>query len=165
MISIERTGADQIRLEGGYTPGLAKTVPGARFAPKKGNEPAHWVMPLSLAACHALRGRFGSQLRVGKALSSWARDAIAEEKRLLALGSASDADLLRIPDVSPILAKAMASRTYQRVAARFIAEGRKPTDPHPPAFATFEDGYRANCIVEAILESAGKGSVWTTVNY
>ena len=36
---------------------------------------------------------------------------------------------------------------------------------HPPAFATFEDGYRANCIVEAILESAQKGSVWTKVSY
>ena len=47
----------------------------------------------------------------------------------------------------------------------FIAEGKKPGDPHPPAFATFEDGYRANCIVEAILDSAGKGSVWTKVNY
>jgi len=47
----------------------------------------------------------------------------------------------------------------------FIAEGKKATDPHPPAFATFEDGYRANCIVEAILESAKKGSVWTKVNY
>jgi predicted dehydrogenase len=46
----------------------------------------------------------------------------------------------------------------------FIAEGRKPDDAHPPAFATFEDGYRANCIVEAILESAKK-SVWTKVNY
>ena len=34
----------------------------------------------------------------------------------------------------------------------FIAEGKKPGDAHPPAFATFEDGYRANCIVEAILE-------------
>ena len=43
----------------------------------------------------------------------------------------------------------------------FIAAGKKPTDAHPPAFATFEDGYRANCIVEAILESAKKGSVWT----
>ena len=40
----------------------------------------------------------------------------------------------------------------------FIADGRKPTDAHPPAFATFEDGYRANCIVEAILESAKAGS-------
>ena len=47
----------------------------------------------------------------------------------------------------------------------FIAEGRKPTDRHPPAFATFEDGYRANCIVEAILQSASKGSAWTKVEY
>ena len=47
----------------------------------------------------------------------------------------------------------------------FIAEGRKPTDTHPPAFATFEDGYRANCIVEAILESAKKGSAWVEVKY
>jgi predicted dehydrogenase len=47
----------------------------------------------------------------------------------------------------------------------FIAEGRKPSDPHPPAFATFEDGYRANCIVEAIVQSAHQGSVWTKVEY
>ena len=47
----------------------------------------------------------------------------------------------------------------------FIAEGKKPGDAHPPAFATFEDGYRANCIVEAILDSAAKGSVWTKVKY
>ena len=48
---------------------------------------------------------------------------------------------------------------------QFIADGKKPSDAHPPAFATFEDGYRANCIVEAILDSAKKGSVWTKVNY
>ena len=48
---------------------------------------------------------------------------------------------------------------------QFIADGKKPGDAHPPAFATFEDGYRANCIVEAILDSAKKGSVWTKVNY
>jgi len=47
----------------------------------------------------------------------------------------------------------------------FIAEGKKAGDPHPPAFATFEDGYRANCIVEAILQSAAKGSAWTKVDY
>jgi predicted dehydrogenase len=47
----------------------------------------------------------------------------------------------------------------------FIADGRKASDPHPPAFATFEDGYRANCIVEAILQSAKQGSVWTQVKY
>jgi predicted dehydrogenase len=46
----------------------------------------------------------------------------------------------------------------------FIAEGKKPSDAHPPAFATFEDGYRANCIVEAILQSAKQGA-WTKVLY
>jgi predicted dehydrogenase len=45
----------------------------------------------------------------------------------------------------------------------FIAAGKKPADPHPPAFATFEDGYRANCIVEAIMKSASQG--WTKVNF
>jgi predicted dehydrogenase len=47
----------------------------------------------------------------------------------------------------------------------FIAAGKKPGDPHPPAFATFEDGYRANCVVEAILDSARRGSAWTEVAY
>lgn len=47
----------------------------------------------------------------------------------------------------------------------FIQAGKKPSDAHPPAFATFEDGYRANVIVEAILDSAKKGGVWTKVNY
>ena len=41
---------------------------------------------------------------------------------------------------------------------RLHRRGRKPSDTHPPAFATFEDGYRANCIVEAILESAKAGA-------
>ena len=47
----------------------------------------------------------------------------------------------------------------------FIAAGKKPSDAHPPAFATFEDGYRANVIVETILASARNGSVWTKVQY
>ncbi len=47
----------------------------------------------------------------------------------------------------------------------FIAAGKKGTDPKPAAMATFEDGYRANAIVEAIVDSARQGSVWTKVNY
>jgi predicted dehydrogenase len=43
-----------------------------------------------------------------------------------------------------------------------IAAGR-PFRALPPAVATFEDGYRANAIVDAILESAGKGGAWTEV--
>jgi predicted dehydrogenase len=43
-----------------------------------------------------------------------------------------------------------------------IAAG-KPYRSLPPTVATFEDGYRANRIVEAILDSAKKGGVWTEV--
>ena len=46
----------------------------------------------------------------------------------------------------------------------FIADGKPPSAAHPPAFATFEDGYRANCVVEAILKSA-KAGAWTKVDY
>jgi predicted dehydrogenase len=43
-----------------------------------------------------------------------------------------------------------------------IAAG-KPYGPLPPPVATFADGYRANAIVEAILDSAQAGGVWTEV--
>jgi predicted dehydrogenase len=45
----------------------------------------------------------------------------------------------------------------------FIADGRAPGDPKPPAFATFEDGYHAASIVDAILDSHSRGGVWTKV--
>ena len=38
-------------------------------------------------------------------------------------------------------------------------------DKQPEIFATFEDGYRSNCIVEAILASAKRGGVWTKIEY
>jgi predicted dehydrogenase len=47
----------------------------------------------------------------------------------------------------------------------FIASGRKPDEPKPPAFATFEDGYRAACVVDAIVKSNADGGVWTKVQY
>lgn len=48
-----------------------------------------------------------------------------------------------------------------------IANKQNPVDPssaRPPAFASFEDGYRSACIVDAILESYAAGGVWTKVN-
>ncbi len=44
-----------------------------------------------------------------------------------------------------------------------IADGRRPSDPRPPAFASFEDGHHAACVVDAILQSSRRGGVWTTV--
>jgi predicted dehydrogenase len=47
---------------------------------------------------------------------------------------------------------------------RLIAEGPVSADTaHPPALATFEDGYRAACLLEAVLESHQRGGVWTRV--
>jgi predicted dehydrogenase len=46
----------------------------------------------------------------------------------------------------------------------FIAAGKRPSDPRPPAYANFEDGYRAAVIVDAILESHRQGGVWTRVD-
>jgi predicted dehydrogenase len=47
----------------------------------------------------------------------------------------------------------------------FIAAGKRPGPTTTHVCATFEDGYRANCIVEAILESAKQGGVWRQVEY
>ncbi len=60
---------------------------------------------------------------------------------------------------------ATAFHNVMRDIYTFIADGKGPTDPHPPAFATFEDGYRANCIVDAILASSAARGVWTKVAY
>src|SRR5439155_1714812 len=46
----------------------------------------------------------------------------------------------------------------------FIASGKAAGDQRPPAFATFEDGYRAAAIVDAMLESHRRGGVWTKVD-
>jgi predicted dehydrogenase len=45
--------------------------------------------------------------------------------------------------------------------------GAAPTANHsrPPAFATFEDGYRSACVVDAILKSHRAGAAWTPVTY
>jgi predicted dehydrogenase len=45
-----------------------------------------------------------------------------------------------------------------------IAAGSERSADRPPAFATFEDGYRATCIVDAILSSAKAGGAWTKVS-
>ena len=58
-----------------------------------------------------------------------------------------------------------AFRNVMKDVYTFIADGRPPDDPKPPAFATFEDGYRSACVVDAILESHAAGSAWTKVRY
>jgi predicted dehydrogenase len=58
-----------------------------------------------------------------------------------------------------------AFRNVMKDVYTFIADRRPPDAPKPPAFATFEDGYRSACVVDAILKSHAAGGVWTNVRY
>jgi predicted dehydrogenase len=57
------------------------------------------------------------------------------------------------------------SDAFRNVIADVYARITGHTDPgSPPSFPTFEDGYRAACLVDAVLDSHRRGSVWTTVD-
>jgi predicted dehydrogenase len=46
----------------------------------------------------------------------------------------------------------------------YAAVALKPSDRPPAAFATFEDGYRVACLIDAVLDSHRRGGVWTGVH-
>ena len=46
-----------------------------------------------------------------------------------------------------------------------VAAGADAAGPKPPSFATFEDGYNAACVVDAILASHAAGGAWITIRY
>ena len=98
--------------------GLCKSVPGARWSATT----KQWIYPLSLETCRALRDVFTDMLVIGPELWQWAAEERVAEAALAELGASTDAKLLLAPELSPVLARAMANRTYQRVGARFIAE-------------------------------------------
>src|SRR6185369_4518717 len=100
--------------------GLQHKIPGA-FMTKR--DP-HWSIPLSMPVCRRLREEFGPELEISPDLWAWAKEEQAKARAMAALASARDTDLERVGAIAPRLAKAMASRTYQRVGARFVSEGR-----------------------------------------
>ncbi len=55
-----------------------------------------------------------------------------------------------------------AFRNILRAVYEHIAEG-KPMADRSPMFASFEDGWRANAIIDAVLASHRNGNVWTKV--
>ena len=57
------------------------------------------------------------------------------------------------------------SDAFRNVIADVYARIAGHADPSsPPSFPTFEDGYRAACLVDAVLDSHRRGGVWTTVH-
>jgi len=111
---------ERIILRSPFFPGVAemcKEIPGHNWSKTKGC----WTYPVSLQACRHMRHVFTDMLVVGKRLSSWARQAIAEEQAMRDLGKLADIELDRLHEILPRLAMAMDTRTYQRVGASFLA--------------------------------------------
>lgn len=100
--------------------GLKEVIPGANF--NKGRYGAYWSLPLSLAVCQRLRQEFGDELEIRPRLWDWAKAERIKVEQMRTLASARDADLVWVPKIAPRLAKAMKSRKYQRVGARFVAQ-------------------------------------------
>ena len=58
----------------------------------------------------------------------------------------------------------IAFRNVMRDAYHWIREKGKP-EAKPAALASFEDGYRSTCLVEAMLKSHANGNVWQKLEY
>jgi SNF2 family DNA or RNA helicase len=119
----------QIPYAKGQGPRLAKTIPGARGVWDKKVTPnkfVGWAYPLSMGTCRRFREVFGSDLKVGSELASWARSEIAKEQQLELFrdedSNASAARLLRVAQEAPALFKAISTRGYQLAGAAFGVE-------------------------------------------
>jgi hypothetical protein len=102
---------------------LKASIPGAYF-----RKDGFWSVPLEFESCVLLRERFGQRLVIGPSLTLWAREEKAHRAAMKTTAAALDAELRLLPDVAPFLARAMGDRTYQRVAARFIADTKGRDD-------------------------------------
>lgn len=78
-----------------------------------------WTYPLSMDTLRSMREVFGKELSPDEALLTWARAERRREKQAKSYATHHDASLAILPTVAPKLAEAMASRTYQRSAAKF----------------------------------------------
>jgi len=81
---------------------------------------------------------------------------------------AKDPSLLR-PDARPYAGlpgghqEGWADAFFHVLRDVYAAIAHHPLEPPPSAFATFEDGYHAACLVDAVLASHRRGGVWTAV--
>lgn len=122
---IERVGK-RIYLRGPRSTMLAKkcrTVPGWGFSKSKNA----WTFPLEWGTCTALRKAFGDRLVIGPELEEWAHAERARNEVMedLATGAGAARELPRLKAGAPKLHAALTSRSYQTVAAAYIAEGRR----------------------------------------
>lgn len=101
---------------------LESVVPGAGFSKSGG---PHWSVPLTMSSLRLLKKKFRDDLVLTSELDQWRRTKLELEKRLAELAQQPDTDLGPTKDLFPDLFKAMKSRPWQSVGAKFISEGRQ----------------------------------------
>lgn len=94
-----------------------KRISGSRFVPRENGGP-YWLLPLDIFNARQLRDIFGDGLRLGPRLRRWGRHAIAEERHLRELATATDADLDLDTEYSEL---ALYLRPYQRADVAMMA--------------------------------------------
>jgi SNF2 family DNA or RNA helicase len=120
VIEIDDENVNKIKALAGYHDGdpIRYKASGGRWSPKR----RVWTFPKTMDTCRALRRHFKDRLVIGPNLAQWAWIEREREDRIRAIATSTSAQLHRVPVHSPALAEAMGNRTYQQVAARFIAE-------------------------------------------
>lgn len=128
MINLRKVGRRIIVTSDG-TPvtGMKTTVPGAYL-----NSSGSWTVPLSIESCRLLKDRFGKALNASNELKRWIHGVQTARKQMKQLAASSDARLYNLPRLAPRLAKAMSTRKYQRVGARFIADNHATLEADDP---------------------------------
>lgn len=138
-----------VRSLGGILSGLSRRIPGANWS----KTASAWTLPLSMDSARALRETFADDLIILPPLWAWAKKEMVRERSLSELGrKLSGVELQRVPQY-PAMHKAMASRSYQAAAARFVAEGRSVLIADTPGLGKTLEAV-AGC-VEAAAEAAG----------
>jgi SNF2 family DNA or RNA helicase len=117
MIRIEKRGRRIEVHSEEHLPGMKTAIPGA-YQTTGG----YWTVPLSVESCKLLKEKYGSRLIAGNELKRWVRGAQAARRSMAKLSTQSDAKLYNLRRKAPHLYKAMSTRRYQRVGARFIAD-------------------------------------------
>lgn len=96
-----------------------KSIPGARFVPREKGGP-FWQLPRDLTTARLLRERIGRGLELGEGIKEWGREAVRDQRKLMAIALRDDAPLeeLKITSKLPTLAKWL--RPYQRADVAFF---------------------------------------------
>jgi hypothetical protein len=93
---------------------------------------------------------------------------VLESADKIAAAVAKDPALIR-PDARPYAnlpgghQEGWADAFFQVIRDIYSAIVEHPSERRPAAFATFEDGYRVACLVDAVVASHRRGGEWTTV--